>query len=377
MKTKFFLMLFLPMLVWGQNNENDTKKIETRIWAFLNSNKNSLLGKNNNGLKTDSLEVYSDLQTELKNLENTNSKILSDFKSNSIGYKNGKILSIEYLSKNISQNTANFTVNTTYKFNFKQKAGAPEYTEYNEVRSFNFIKDKNRWVLESQRILVNGLLKNNSEVENNNETVKDAPAKIVSSIRNNNAVQKDLLAYSTHYKESGPNIGDFFPPVYYYNQVAAANYARTYALSSNTSSYRTYANDCTNFISQCLITGGWTETGSTLNRTQSDVWFYNSLGESLTSYTWAGANNHYQFHKVSARSTMGTTTGQLRLGDILQVDFEGDGVVDHTVIVSKEDSSGADYVSYHTTNTLDKPLSQFISACPPGSKFYVWLVKRI
>ena len=164
MKTKFFLMLFLPMLVWGQNNVNDTKKIETRIWAFLNSNKNSLLGKNNNGLKTDSLEVYSDLQTELKNLENTNSKILSDFKSNSIGYKNGKILSIEYLSKNISQNTANFTVNTTYKFNFKQKAGAPEYTEYNEVRFFNFIKDKNRWVLESQRILVNGLLKNNSEV---------------------------------------------------------------------------------------------------------------------------------------------------------------------------------------------------------------------
>lgn len=364
------------MLIWGQNNENDSKKIENRIWAFLNANKNTLLGKNNNGLKKDSLEIYSDLQKEILKLENENEKILSDFKSNSIGYKNGKILSVEYLSKNITLNSAEFSVNTLYKFNFNQKAEAPEFTEYNEIRVFNFVKDKNRWILNSQKVLVNGLKQNNSETENNKDFINDSPAKISINIIENNFDLRNLIADNNSKQFRGPNFNNDFQPVYYYNQIAAANYALKYALSSNSSSYRTYTNDCTNFISQCLAAGGWTETGSTLNRTQSDVWFYNSLGESLTSYTWAGANNHYQFHKVSGRSTMGTYTGQLRLGDILQVDFTGDGVVDHTVIVSKEDSTGADYVSYHTTNTLNKPLSQFISACGTSAKFYVWLVKR-
>lgn len=376
MKTKFLIMLFLPIVIWGQNTENDSKKIESRIWAFLNANKNTLLGKNNNGLKKDSLDVYSDLQKELLKLENENEKILSDFKVNSIGYKNGKIISVEYLSKNINANSAEFSVNTNYKFNFNQKTGAPEYTEYNEIRVFNFVKDKNRWVLNSQRIVVNGLKQNNSETEDNKDIINDLPARISVNNFNNNFDTKTSIAQNNYEIARGPNFSKDFQPVYYYNQTAAANYALKYALSSNSSSYRTYTNDCTNFISQCLTAGGWTETGSTLNRTQSDVWFYNSLSESLTSYTWAGANNHYQFHKVSGRSTMGTTTGQLRLGDILQVDFEGDGVVDHTVIVSKEDSTGADYVSYHTTNTLNKPLSQFISACGTSAKFYVWLVKR-
>lgn len=84
-------MLFLPIVIWGQNTENDSKKIESRIWAFLNANKNTLLGKNNNGLKKDSLDVYTDLQKELLKLENENGKVLTDFKSNSIGYKNGKL----------------------------------------------------------------------------------------------------------------------------------------------------------------------------------------------------------------------------------------------------------------------------------------------
>ncbi len=377
MKTKFLIMLFLPIVIWGQNNDNDSKKIESRIWAFLNANKNTLLGKNNNGLKKDSLDVYSDLQKELLKLESDNEKILTDFKTNSIGYKNGKIISVEYISKNINLNSAQFLVNTIYKFNFNQKVGAPEFTEYNEVRVFNFVKDKNRWVLNSQKILVNGLKQNNSETEDNKNVIKDSPARISLNDSKNNFDIKTSIAQNNYVPASGgPSFSNDFQPVYYYNQIAAANYALKYALSSNSSSYRTYTNDCTNFISQCLTAGGWTETGSTLNRTQSDVWFYNSLGESLTSYTWAGANNHYQFHKVSARSTMGTSTGQLRLGDILQVDFEGDGIVDHTVVVSKEDSTGADYVSYHTTNTLNKPLSQFISACGTTAKFYVWLVKR-
>lgn len=371
-------MLFLPIVILGQNNENDSKKIENRIWAFLHANKNTLLGKDNNGLKKDSIEIFTDLQKELSSLENLNSKILNDFKKSSIAYKNGKIEDINYIEKNIYDNSAEFIVSVSYKFNFNTKTGMPPFTKYDEIRSFNFIKDKNRWVLKSQKLHIDGLVKNPSEVESNTERIDGIPAQITGVANFNTNINENYFAFNNQ-KNNGPNVDNNFPPIYYYDPVAASKYAIKYAKSGNTSSYRTYGKDCTNFVSQCLAAGGWNETGSTINRTQSDVWFYSSLGEGFTSYTWAGANNHYQFHKVSTRSTMGTSTGQLRLGDILQVDFHSDGIVDHSVIVSTEYASGADFVSYHSTNTLDKPLSQFISDCLnsyPLSKFYVWLVKR-
>jgi hypothetical protein len=164
-----------------------------------------------------------------------------------------------------------------------------------------------------------------------------------------------------------------------YNKTAAAAYAVKHATVYNTASYRTYtANDCTNFISQCLKAGGWSETGTSLSRTSNTTWLYSSLGESFTSYTWAGAHNHYFFHKETARSVAGAYISDLRLGDIMQVSFNGDGQIGHTVIVSKEDTNGTDYVSYHSTNTLNKPVTQFLSdvrATSPSALFYVWLVK--
>lgn len=58
---------------------------------------------------------------------------------------------------------------------------------------------------------------------------------------------------------------------------------------------------------------------------------------------------------------------QLRLGDVIQIDFTSDGTIDHTMVVTMIDSSGNIRVSQHTTNRTNEPLINYFS---PGRAFY-------
>ena len=70
------------------------------------------------------------------------------------------------------------------------------------------------------------------------------------------------------------------------NYNSASNYALQWALARNPN-YISFTNDCTNFVSQALRTGGWKDT-TTLVSTQMHSWFY----KSGTNYaqTWSTAN---------------------------------------------------------------------------------------
>lgn len=60
-----------------------------------------------------------------------------------------------------------------------------------------------------------------------------------------------------------------------YDRYAARNYARAYAENPNPE-YRDFTNsggDCTNFVSQALLAGGWTEIGK-YSYTSSYAWYY-------------------------------------------------------------------------------------------------------
>jgi hypothetical protein len=63
-----------------------------------------------------------------------------------------------------------------------------------------------------------------------------------------------------------------------YNEAGAANYANQWAKSHNPA-YRTFPDDCTNFVSQAMAAGGKGQTPS---------WYYNSNGQ---SGSWINANN--------------------------------------------------------------------------------------
>jgi hypothetical protein len=151
---------------------------------------------------------------------------------------------------------------------------------------------------------------------------------------------------------------------------AAAAYARRWALSYNPD-YTQFSNDCTNFISQCLRAGGWIYVGSEFSRTSNTTWYYGYLSQ---SYTWAGAHNHYWFHASMSRSWIAEQMSWLYVGEPISIDFTGDGHIDHTVLVTSKDANNNLYVSYHTNNNLDRPMTYFYTTYP-SAKYYGWMMK--
>jgi hypothetical protein len=158
-----------------------------------------------------------------------------------------------------------------------------------------------------------------------------------------------------------------------YSPNAAVNYAYTYWSNYN-SSYRAYDNDCTNFISQAVRAGGWPfdEVGE---RTTNDAWYYGSFTWT-TTYSWAGAHNFNLFFAESGRGWAAQYFSDMLAGDLLQADFgpSPDGNISHSMVVTKKDSYGNLYLTYHSNSTRDRLLSD-IQAANPGTNWYGLLLK--
>ncbi|MFJ7155378.1 amidase domain-containing protein [Streptomyces sp. NPDC101118] len=150
-----------------------------------------------------------------------------------------------------------------------------------------------------------------------------------------------------------------------YNYNNMVNYARRFALTPNPG-YRKYDNDCTNFISQAMRSGGWaTTSGSMSSRGDNRKWFYGNYTWT-TSYTWAGAENWYWFAtRHSGRTKPLDNVWKMLPSDVLQADwgpYPNDNI-NHTMIVTAKSSSEI-YLSYHTSNTYNKKLSTLIAEKP-------------
>jgi hypothetical protein len=169
-----------------------------------------------------------------------------------------------------------------------------------------------------------------------------------------------------------------------YNYGAMVAYASRHVENYNPN-YRAYGNDCTNFISQIMQSGGWDYVGSgILERTDPDKWFYGGgPGETfLTSYSWAGAHNWGVFAQIYSKRTTGLPNVWLMdLADVLQVDWDhpaGDpgSIIDHTMLVTGRWGYEGDpyaqelYMTYHTNNRYNRPLSEIIAETHPEDIWY-------
>jgi outer membrane protein OmpA-like peptidoglycan-associated protein len=135
-----------------------------------------------------------------------------------------------------------------------------------------------------------------------------------------------------------------------FNRLAAAGYAIRWALGNNPV-FPVYANtpgagnnDCTNFVSQVMLAGGWTVVPG--GKRDPTAW-WSSPDES--SWTWAAANNFGDFIKRSHRAS-NCTRDELDLGDIVQDIHPGNDVPHHTMVVSQKLGTKI-YLSYHSRNT--------------------------
>jgi hypothetical protein len=132
-----------------------------------------------------------------------------------------------------------------------------------------------------------------------------------------------------------------------YNRLKAVQYAERWWNSYNPA-YKKFENDCTNFISQCLHTGGAPMRGYP-NRGAG--WW---LQKNNWSYSWAVANSlklYLANSKIGLRAREVSSPNQLLLGDVICYDFEGDGRFNHNTIVTGKDANGMPLVNAHTYNS--------------------------
>lgn len=134
---------------------------------------------------------------------------------------------------------------------------------------------------------------------------------------------------------------------YTYDRRKAVQYAEKWWNSYNPA-YHQFEVDCTNYISQCVRAGGAPMRGYP-NR-GNGWWMQNNSW----SYSWAVANAFPRYLEASKQGLRAKVVGdvsQLKLGDVICYDFEGDGKYNHTTIVTAKDGNGEPLVNAHTYNS--------------------------
>ncbi|WP_456272014.1 amidase domain-containing protein [Bacillus sp. AK031] len=134
---------------------------------------------------------------------------------------------------------------------------------------------------------------------------------------------------------------------YQYDRLKAVQYAEKWWNSYNPA-YKKFEVDCTNFISQCLHAGNGPMRGYP-NRGKG-WWMRNNNW----SYSWSVANalrRYLPASETGVRAREVNSPDELKLGDVICYDFEGDGRYNHNTIVTSKDAFGMPLVNAHTTNS--------------------------
>ena len=153
---------------------------------------------------------------------------------------------------------------------------------------------------------------------------------------------------------------------------AQLDYALTYWSDYNTDVYGVVTGtDCVNFTSQSLIERGWA---------MDDAWWASGTGSDFDfSSPWVSSTAFMNYLADSGRATALTDDqrDQVKLGDVVQFDWDNSGDRDHTAIVSRIEGSGDNIViSYagHTDDTDYRSVDYAITEKHPGGTAYYWSI---
>lgn len=138
------------------------------------------------------------------------------------------------------------------------------------------------------------------------------------------------------------------------NRAAVVDYAMKYWQQHNPA-YRSIPDNCTNFVSQALSAGGWSQTGG-LVYTSNSEWWYNGLLP-VQTYTWVNAEDLYQFGFFNSnRFVMNQYPEPYLAGDIafFQWHTELSDKMDHAAVLTFVDASGMPYFTENTNDHVNK-----------------------
>lgn len=145
-----------------------------------------------------------------------------------------------------------------------------------------------------------------------------------------------------------------------YNREKAINYAHKWAFNRNPAylDFSKLGGDCTNFISQCLYAGC-----NTMNPKPVYGWYYyNSYNRTAS---WTGVQYLYEF--LTKNDSAGpfaeeVDISQIKLGDIIQLSFDGATFRHSLFVVEKGKKSDPQHIKI-ATHTFDRdyyPLANYI-----------------
>ena len=130
-------------------------------------------------------------------------------------------------------------------------------------------------------------------------------------------------------------------------------------------------NDCVNFASQIMIERGWA---------MDDVWSSPKNGNAYdASAAWRSSTAFMNYIASTGRATALTDQqrDQVKVGDIVQFDWDNSGDRDHTGIVTKVEKVGDTVAISFAGHTLDsdyRSVDTAITVDHPGGTAYYWSV---
>jgi hypothetical protein len=158
-----------------------------------------------------------------------------------------------------------------------------------------------------------------------------------------------------------------------YDRSQAVQYAALWWAGYNPQ-FRAFHDDCTSFISQCLLAGGL-PMQSTGRRDKG--WWYHGPNEQW-SYSWAVAHSLGTYLHSSGRAERRASAGDLAIGDVISYDWNGDGAFQHNVVVVGFDAAREPLVAAHSVASWGRPWPYHDSpAYTPSTKYLFLHIKDL
>ncbi|MCD8255354.1 MAG: amidase domain-containing protein [Oscillospiraceae bacterium] len=178
-------------------------------------------------------------------------------------------IDIQVIDSEFTDNTANLIIEENGKLYYDQITGEePEFTAWKAVRNFEFERNGSTWQFVSQQLVGDGPVPSNEPVGVTEDEMRASLTKI-----HNIANTSDNIAALIDEQPAATNSTTFI-------RQNAVDYAVEWWNSRN-SDYRDFgSNDCTNFVSQAMRAGGWTDVTGLY--TNAKAWWYTSSNQSTS-----------------------------------------------------------------------------------------------
>ena len=272
----------------------------------------------------------------------------------------GFTTAVDVLRSEVRENEATLsaTEHTVLSQVVRDVSGVPSTTEYVQEHEFRFAKRNGAWYLLEDR-LINTL--------GSKDPFADSVHLEPVAIPREDAEWEIRASQAESYSHPDAAFRSALAAGESVSKSAVVWYAYQYWQNYNPK-YRKFANDCTNFVSQAMRHGGWSQNIGYALYKYPTVWWYDGVTQ---SWSWVNANVWFGWVSTRPRGRFTSDFSRLVPGDVVQADWDLDGIVDHTMIVTAKDGAGKLYLTYHSSNTKDRRFDD-IRASLPRAAYYGW-----